>query len=69
MCFELRTTADPGDGSPDQRDWERRQKAFRYDFSYWVHSILTHFKRNLYSCRVNECRTLSEIKHQRTNEL
>lgn len=53
--------------SPNLKEQKRRLKAFICDFSYWVHSILNHFQRKLHSCRVNECRTLTEIKMQGIN--
>lgn len=51
--------------SPDLKDEEGRQKAFMQDFSYGVRSVLKHFQSKLY--RVNECRTLTEIKQQGIN--
>ena len=67
FVLKVKNSADCWVESPNLKEQKRRQKAFMYDFSYWVHSVLNHFQSKLHSCRVNECRTLTEIKTQGIN--
>lgn len=67
VLLQVKNNSDCCVESPDLKDEGRRQKAFMQDFSYGVRSILKHFQSKLYSCRVNECRTLTKLKQQGIN--
>lgn len=67
VLLQVKNSSDCCVESPDLKEEEGRQKAFMQDFSYGVRSVLKHFQSKLYSCRVNECRTLTEIKQQGIN--
>lgn len=62
--LEVKNSADCWVESPNLKEQERWQKALMCEYSYHV---LNPFQSKLQSCRVNEYRTLTEIKMQGIN--